>query len=877
MSEIANADIQKRLAKPYAIVIRSSKQELTVRVDIYSDVLRDRQRSNLSGMIEFGYRSSGLLEIKRFWFVKYNKPVFMHVPKEANSILRNAKSIIIPRKLQPDFLKDIKKYLAGIQTQVPRIVPTCQHCFREDRLTVLSRRNAVKITADQVVCTSCGQSDLKHELKTLGITMSRSMMNQLERQVTRVKSVPRLVDMLTPGFDPTKEPELTLIDTIVAQKLSTKKDIQDLPLPDEFKEILYNVGLESLLPIQEKTILSGLFKNTSLLIVSSTSSGKTLLGELAGVPKAMKGKKMIYMSPLVALTNEKYNSFRRRYKPLGLRTGIKVGMSRLDVGKEGKPIVDTDISKADIICATYEALDLLFRSGNTKDLGDIGTVIIDEIQNLADPERGPELDGLITRMRYHFPKAQVLALSATVGSPDVLAKELGLKLVEFEGRPVPLERHLVFARSDEEKRNIIRRLVTSEFRHVSSAGNKGQSIVFTYSRRRAQALSDWLREHGVSCAVYHGGLSYNQRRSIEHGFEKQRYACVITTAALGAGVDLPASQVIFESLAMGADWLSTAEFEQMLGRAGRLGKHDRGRVYLIVQPERKYHSGQDGYEDEVAVKLLNGIIEDVEPFADKETSAEQILATICSTGLVDLKSIARTYMRMLSMSVPPSEALKHLVKTYMIRVKDGGAYPTDLGRATSLSFLSPSMGLEVMKLTASFDVVDIAIILQPFENIYLSNKLQEEINSAFRTHMPTRLFSGVFSEISDVSKPKSGAGRLPQWVFEIFGKWATTFFNCGCRDYPECDHGKIKLGRWLVDRRQEGLNPSGLAALLNDKFQLWAYPGDLFSWLDSLIHSLKAVQRIANVAGKTDLSVEIDDQIASIERPLEKIDKKAQS
>jgi len=873
LSEIADADIQKRLVKPYAVVLRSSKQELTVRVDIYSDVLRDRQRSNLGGMIEFGYRSSGLLEIKRFWFVKYNKPVFMHVPKEANSILRKAKSIIVPRELQPDFLKDMKKYFAGIQTQVPRVVPTCQHCFREDRLTILTRRNAVKVSADQVVCTSCGQSDLKTELKTLGITMSRSMMNQLERQVTRIKSVPRLVEMLTPGFDPTREPDLTLIDTIVAQELSTKKDIQDLPIPDEFKEILFTVGLESLLPIQKKTILSGLFKNTSLLIVSSTSSGKTLLGELAGVPKAMKGKKMIYMSPLVALTNEKYNSFRKRYKPLGLRTGIKVGMSRIDVGKEGKPIVDTDISKADIICATYEALDLLFRSGNTKDLGEVGTVIIDEIQNLADPERGPELDGLITRMRYHFPKAQILALSATVGSPEVLAKELGLKLVEFEGRPVPLERHLVFARTDEEKRNIIRRLVTSEFRHVSSAGNKGQSIVFTYSRRRAQALSDWLREHGVSCAVYHGGLSYNQRRSIEHGFEKQRYACVVTTAALGAGVDLPASQVLFESLAMGADWLSTAEFEQMLGRAGRLGKHDRGRVYLIVQPERKYHSGQDGYEDKVAVKLLNGIIEDVEPFADKETSAEQILATICSTGLVDLKSIARTYMRMLSMSVPPSDALKHLVKTYMIRVKDGGAYPTDLGVATSLSFLTPSMGLEVMKLTASYDVVDIAIMLEPFTNIYLSNKLQEEINSAFRTHMPTRLFSGIFTEISDASKPNSGAGRLPQWVFEIFGRWALTFFNCGCRDYPECDHAEIKLGRWLVDRRQEGLNPTGLASLLNDKFQLWAYPGDLFSWLDSLIHGLKAVQRIANVAGKTDLSVEIDDQIASIERPLEKIDK----
>jgi superfamily II helicase len=73
------------------------------------------------------------------------------------------------------------------------------------------------------------------------------------------------------------------------------------------------------------------------------------------------------------------------------------------------------------------------------------------------------------------------------------------------------------------------------------------------------------------------------------------------------------------------------------------------------------------------------------------------------------------------------------------------------------------------------------------------------------------------------------------------------------------------------------LNPSGLAALLHDKYELWAYPGDLFSWLDSLIHGLKAVQRIANVAGKVDLSVAIDDQIASIERPLEQLDKKESS
>jgi helicase len=868
--EVADADVQKRLSKSYVLVLRTAKQEMAAKVDVFSDELRDRQRSILSGMVEFGHRESGILEIKRFWFIKYNKPIY-YQPKEAHEILRRARGIIVPKEQSPEFISDLKDFLKRIEAPETRVVPTCQHCLRDDRLTILTRRNAVKLTASQVVCLSCGQTDLKVELKTLGIHMSKVMMNQLERQVSRVKSIPRIIDMLTPGFDPTEEPDLTLIDTIVAQDVSTEKDIKDLPIPDGFKSVLLESGLEILLPIQRKTIESGLLKGESLMIVSSTSSGKTLLGEIAGIPKAMKGKKMIYMSPLVALTNEKYEQFKKRYRGIGLRTGIKVGMSHLDVGNEGKPIVDTDISKADIICATYEALDLLFRSGDASGLGDVGTVVIDEIQNLADPERGPELDGLITRMRVHFPKAQYIALSATVGSPHVLAKDLRLKLVNFEGRPVPLERHLVFARSDEEKRSIIRRLVNQEFKHISSFGNKGQSIVFTYSRRRAQALNDWLREHHVSSTVYHGGLSYVQRRRIERAYDRQKYECVVTTAALGAGVDLPASQVIFESLAMGADWLTTAEFEQMLGRAGRLGKHDRGKVYIIVQPERKYHSGQDGTEDELAVKLLNGIIEDVEPFADKETSAEQILATICSTGLVDLKAIARTYMRMLSMSVPPSDALKHLVKTHMIRVKEGGAYPTELGRATSLSFLTPSMGLEVMKLTASYDVLDIAIMLEPFENIYLSNKLQEEIDSAFRTHMPTRLFSGVFGEISSLTKPGSGAGRLPQWVFEVFATWATTFFNCGCRDFPECDHGKIKLGRWLVERRYEGFNPSGLAARLHKDFELWAYPGDIFSWLDSLIHALKAVQRIADVAGKTDLTEEIESQIARIERPLDHV------
>ncbi len=866
--EVATADVERRLRQPFTLVLLPTRQELTLRTAVFSDTLRDRQQADLTGGVEFGRKASGLLELRRSWFVRYNRPVY-YQPKEFHKTLRRAVHILVPSGKTPDFMGDLRDLLRRLQAPRPRVVPMCHQCLGELRLTVLTKRNAVHTSETDVLCTTCAQKELRTEIRSMGLSLSKRMLAQLDRQLLRVRSLPRLLETIQPGFDPTRAPDLTLVDTLEAEAPVRRIGVHELALPDEFKELLVAEGLETLLPVQSKAVAAGLLKGKGLLIVSSTSSGKTLLAEIAGVPRAMAGRKMLYLAPLVALTNEKYELFRARYRRLGLRVGIRVGMSRLDVGDEAKIIVDTDVSRSDIICATYEALDFILRSGDGAQLGEVGTIVVDEIQNLADSERGPELDGLLLRLRHHAPEAQVLALSATVGSPRQLAKELGLTLVEHVGRPVPLERHLVLARTDEEKRELIMRLVREEFRAVSSHGKRGQSIVFTYSRRRAQQLADWLREHRVSAAVYHGGLSYAQRRSVERAFLKQRYACVVTTAALGAGVDFPASQVIFESLAMGREWLTIAEFEQMLGRAGRLGKHDRGRVYLIVQPDRKYHAGQDKTEDEVAGELLSGVVEDVVPSADLERSAEQVLATICSTKVADLKEVARMYRRMLSPTVPPSEALKHLVRTRMVTVGDGTVGPTALGRATALSFLTPGQGLRVLRLTSEMPVLDIAVLLEPFENVYLSSKLQGEVNAAFKTHMPTRLFSGVFADLTDLRTRHSGAARLPGWVFEVLGRWASDFFNCGCPLSPECEHPKLALGRWIVARREEGYTPSGIARLLHEEYELWAYPGDLLSWLDTLVHNLQAVQRIADVVGKVDLTQEVEGQIARIERPLD--------
>ena len=108
-------------------------------------------------------------------------------------------------------------------------------------------------------------------------------------------------------------------------------------------------------------------------------------------------------------------------------------------------------------------------------------------------------------------------------------------------------------------------MTTEEYKRTSSKGYRGQTIIFTNARARCHTISEAL---GMRAAAYHAGLTSQERRDVETRFSQGKLMAVVTTAALGAGVDFPASQVIFDALAMGRDWLSVQEFNQMGGRAG---------------------------------------------------------------------------------------------------------------------------------------------------------------------------------------------------------------------------------------------------------------------------------------------------------------------
>ncbi|QIB73006.1 DEAD/DEAH box helicase [Halogeometricum borinquense] len=601
-------------------------------------------------------------------------------PSQFVELARRAERIRISQQTSKARRDEFREMLDGYQLDA-LVVRTCRYCASNGRYSPITEETAIKAD-NEYICPDCAKRELERELDFSGTgAMTQAAQERLESLLLETQDLGRISNLLKGGLDP----DLTKFDTVSA----TTDDIDlvstsTLDLHPALQSMVEN-RFETLLPVQSLAVENGLFDERDQLVVSATATGKTLVGELAGVNRALNGDgKMLFLVPLVALANQKHEDFEERYGD-HLNVTIRVGASRInDDGNRFDP-------NADIIVGTYEGIDHALRTG--KDLGDIATVVIDEVHTLKEGERGHRLDGMISRLKHYcetrekqrnsYDGAQWVYLSATVGNPEMLAQKLRATLIEFEERPVPIERHVTFA-DGREKPDIINKLVRREFDTKSSKGYRGQTIVFTNSRRRCHEIA---RKLEYDAAPYHAGLDYGRRKKVERMFGNQDLAAVVTTAALAAGVDFPASQVVFDTLAMGIEWLSVQEFEQMLGRAGRPDYHDKGTVYLLVEPDCSYHNSMEMTEDEVAFKLLKGEMEDVMTVYDESAAAEETLANVIVAG----KKAKRLNDRMIG-DVPTKHAVGKLLEWEFI----DGFDPTPLGQAVCRHFLAPKDAFRIL-------------------------------------------------------------------------------------------------------------------------------------------------------------------------------------
>jgi len=779
---------------------------------------------------------------------------------------KNNKFIAFSSQTKPEDFIPIKEMLKNLQYDEKNItnMTFCKSCLDDKTFTILNEKSKIKSLRNQEICSDCALDVVVKQAQVTGLIpsgkLSPKLKNFFNHLILKFRDLNRILNSFKIDFNPVKNKEMTLYDIEknppVSQKYLNYK-IDNLEIPDNFKILLKTLKIYTLLPIQAISIETGLLKaQKSQLVMAPTSAGKTLIGELAGVSRVLKDKhKMLYLVPIRALASLRTEEFKKKYKTLNLKILKRIGESILEK-KEPEDL--EELEKADIIIATYEAIDYILRSGSKSNLGSIGTIIIDEIQTLSDQERGFILDGLIARLKSVYNNVQYLYLSATIGEPEALAKALNCILINYNNRPVPIERHLLLCLNEAIKLKNITKLVRTAYSEISTYGFKGQSIIFTNSRKKCESLTSYLENKGLRVRSYHSGLTNEERMVIERQFQNQTISAVVATAALAAGVDLPAKQVIFESLAMGISLLTVAEFEQMVGRAGRLKKHDIGLAYLLIEPGKVYSHTTKVTEENIAINLLNGKIKDYE--------------LMYNEGIVREK-IYKFNEYLINSDYELGEFLKKLINHRLVRLDDNNQYKsTFLGQSIAKSFLTVKKSLEIIEILKKKEkkIVDIVLELKALKNVYLTKKVVADLSK----HRSARYSSNNFFSASvssflvadNLKKHKT----FSQEITDYFINWTNDIFNCDCKDNPYCDCGRLNLEKIILSlRTDENFEIDGICEFLGKKYGILVFKGDIIGYLENLIYSLESIQNISK--GILNLDEEYKDELSIIPELILKI------
>lgn len=414
-------------------------------------------------------------------------------------------------------------------------------------------------------------------------------------------------------------------------------DLLEYDVPDEIISEIRRSGINQLHQMQKDTLKKGLLHGTSILLVSPSGSGKTLVGELAVTNNIYESsQKALYLVPLRALANEKYNEFTQKYQNLNINSLIVIG---------DQEVSNNELVNADLLIMTYEKFDAFLRKKPISDwIRSISTIVIDEVHILGDTYRGPRLESLIIRMYHLHPKIQFIFLSATIGNPNYIFRWLNyleqkyhkqqLQMIINKIRPIELKYKIYITKK---KIDVIEKIVEKTLQE------HGQVLIFVNSRAKTETFAKklafrssastnkakkaWIKSlldeltikgsfnklsidsdlfdvisRGIG--FHHAGLSYLERKLIETAFLNQTIKVIFTTTSLSAGINLPARAVIIhesflyhkndqsQNLPIAYSKyikkpMDQNLFHQICGRAGRPGYDIEGNVYILAKSQQE--------------------------------------------------------------------------------------------------------------------------------------------------------------------------------------------------------------------------------------------------------------------------------------------------
>ncbi|CAM0912509.1 unnamed protein product [Alopecurus aequalis] len=404
-------------------------------------------------------------------------------------------------------------------------------------------------------------------------------------------------------------------------------------------------------PFQSEAIRC-LDNGESVMVSAHTSAGKTVVALYAIAMSLRNQQRVIYTSPIKALSNQKYREFKEEFSDVGLMTG--------DVTIE---------PNASCLVMTTEIWRSMQYKGSEV-MREVAWVIFDEVHYMRDRERGVVWEESIVMAPKN---SRFVFLSATVPNAkefaDWVAKvhKQPCHIVYTDYRPTPLQHYVFPAGGDglylvvdengkfredsfQKSLNVLAPASGGDKKRENGKRQKGVMagkpheesdifkmvkmiiqrqydpvILFSFSKKECEFLAMqmarmdlngddekvnietifWsamdllsdddkklpqvsnmlpLLKRGIG--VHHSGLLPILKEVIEILFQEGLIKCLFATETFSIGLNMPAKTVVFTNVRkFDGDrfrWLSSGEYIQMSGRAGRRGIDQRGICILMV-------------------------------------------------------------------------------------------------------------------------------------------------------------------------------------------------------------------------------------------------------------------------------------------------------
>ncbi|KAA3478062.1 helicase SKI2W isoform X1 [Gossypium australe] len=347
-------------------------------------------------------------------------------------------------------------------------------------------------------------------------------------------------------------------------------------------------------PFQSEAI-NCLNRGESVLVSAHTSAGKTVVALYAIAMSLRNNQRVIYTSPIKALSNQKYREFKEEFSDVGLMTGD----------------VTIDPNASCLVMTTEIWRSMQYKGSEI--VREVAWVVFDEVHYMRDRERGVVWEESIVMAPKN---SRFVFLSATIPNAkefaDWVAKVVHKQpchIVYTDYRPTPLQHYIFPAggdglflvvdekgkfREDSFQKALNALVPTSESDKKRNNGKSQnglvmgkvseQSDIFKLVKMIIQRQYDPMAKMDLNDDDEKGNIEtiFWSAMDMLSGDDKK----LPQAKTFSIGLNMPAKTVVFTNVRkFDGDkfrWISSGEYIQMSGRAGRRGIDARGICILMV-------------------------------------------------------------------------------------------------------------------------------------------------------------------------------------------------------------------------------------------------------------------------------------------------------